>query len=164
MISFCTRSLPARFSSPFLNRGCKGRNFFLICKTFFKFFWPFFLQDSRSQPPSFQTGLQMYDLFSFPPNFSDTFFTLFSLPEYGFIILNLRACGSYACEKIFGASPDILPWRGRSKPKCQTFIEKPLQRRRWTCGGGGKQKSDREKSQSLLKVVVPSGIEPLFKV
>ena len=163
MISFCTWSLPARFSSPFLNRGCKGRNFFLICKTFFKFFWPFFLQDSRSQPPSFQTGPQMYDLFSFPPNFSDTFFTLFSLPEYGFIILNLRACGSYACEKIFEAGPENLPWRRRSTPKCQTFIEKPLQRRRWTCGGGQTKKWPRKISVTPT-LVVPSGIEPLFKV
>ncbi|MGM9790158.1 MAG: hypothetical protein ACI3Y9_07595 [Candidatus Cryptobacteroides sp.] len=90
----------------------------------------------------------MYDLFSFPPNFSDTFFTLFSLPEYGFIILNLRACGSYACEKIFGASQDILPWRGRSKPKCQTFIENRFSAEGEHAEGANKKVTEKNLSHS----------------
>ena len=50
----------------------------------------------------FPNGIAKVLLFSFPPNFSGTFFHRFPDRETGFIILSCRQGGSYEIEKNFG--------------------------------------------------------------
>ena len=71
------------FPDPFLNRGCKGRNFFWFRKTFLKFFWLFYPPAILPQRPSFQTGLQRYYFFLSLQTFPELFFTAFRTRKQG---------------------------------------------------------------------------------
>ena len=74
---FCTRGLPARFSSPSFFRGCKGRNLFSFLQIFFENFFsslPRAFRQSLSGHTLVSNGIAKVLIFSFFPNFYATFF------------------------------------------------------------------------------------------